>query len=766
MATTAGEQELSLLDCDREPIRTPGGIQPRGVLLGVDEHDLRIAFASENASTFFGLPADDLLGRLLSEVSRDPIGETARTLLADRATRPMRLGLVGRRPVDVFAHRSGAYVLVELEDVDEDEIAASDGSPGDVLETLGRFQDADSVHALLESAVSIIQDITGFDRVLAYRFEADGHGIVENERLTPGLAPLLGLHFPASDIPAQARALYREQWIRVIPDSSASAMALTGIEGAPPPDGIDLSRAVLRAVSPIHLAYLRNMGVRASMSISLIVNGSLWGLIVCHHYRGARLVSDRLRTACEVVGITASMSIATKAELAIAERRLELERIAAALLERVAGAASVPEGLLEEPALLLGICDATGAALRIGGVLARVGSVPDEEGIDRIQQAIADRLDASAEFATSQLAVEYPALSDLSEVASGVLAMNLSSDGTSAILWFRSEVVGTVTWAGEPQKLEQVGSDGTRSLGPRRSFDAWAEIVRDHSAPWDSAEIAAVTTLRATLGTFLLERAEQHALALESARRFDREHYIAQTLMQGLKPAPLPVTPGLDVRALYLPAGRGYGVSGDFFDVFPAGGGWFAVIGDVCGKGPPAAALTALARHSIRAVVAYDSEIAPSRVMSVLNETFMERAGGLFATVQIARITPAPGDRMQVALCSAGHPPALHRHGARVTPRSSRNILVAARRGLSYSDIEFELVPDDALILYTDGVTEAGRPNTLVGEQPLADAISDAGEGAASAAVLHAVERLVRAHEPGELRDDIAVLCLRAQGPG
>ena len=221
------------------------------------------------------------------------------------------------------------------------------------------------------------------------------------------------------------------------------------------------------------------------------------------------------------------------------------------------------------------------------------------------------------------------------------------------------------------------------------------------------------------------------------------------------------MAPGLDLAALYLPAGEGYGVSGDFFEVFPAAGGWFAVIGDVCGKGPEAAGLTALARHTLRAVVLHDPSVAPSRAVAVLNEAFMERAGGLFASVVVARVTPARDGMARVTLCSAGHPPPLHRSGSAVVSRMSRNVLVGARRGLAYRDIELELAPGDALLLYTDGVTEAGRPNALFGDRRLLDAVADAPAGADSAAIVSGIEHAVRAHQRGELRDDIAILCLR-----
>jgi chemotaxis family two-component system sensor kinase Cph1 len=751
----------ALLACDREPIRTPGGIQPRGALIVVDEDDLRVRYASDNLEGYLGGPARRLLGRCLPELSPDPIGALVHARLADRATgRPVRLTLATGRVVDLFAHRSGGRVVIELENVvDDGQTASFDAFQGDVLDTLERLQRAGDVQAVLEAAVSTVHELTGFDRVLAYRFEADGHGVVESERMTVGLSPFLGLHYPASDIPSQARALYREQWIRVIPDANLAAVDLLGLAGEPPATSIDLSAAVMRAVSPVHLQYLRNMQVHASLSISLVVEGELWGLIVCHDYRSPRVVPYGVRAACEIVGMTASMAIGTKDELAVVERRLGFERTSSLLLERVAGASTIAEGLLDDPELLLGVCGAAGVAVRIGGALRRAGSTPSEIDVDRILGAIRSQLDQGAIFATDQLGTSFPALADLSHDASGVLALNLSYDGGNAIVWFRPELVATVTWAGEPHKVVAVAPDGARWIGPRESFAEWVEIVRGQAQHWGSAEIDAVASMRSSLGSFLLERAEQLALALETTRLFDREHFIAQTLKESLLPAPLPETPELDVRATYIPAGEGYGVSGDFFEVFPADDAWFAVIGDVCGKGPRAAGLTALARHTIRAVVLQDPDATPSRVVSVLNEAFMDQAGGLFATVQVVRVSPKANGVARVALCSGGHPPALHRCGGAVHSRSSRNTVVGARRGLPFDDVEIDLEPGDALVMYTDGVTEAGRPNELYGDQRLVETVANAGVD--SAAIVGAVEDAVRAHQQGELRDDIAILCLR-----
>jgi chemotaxis family two-component system sensor kinase Cph1 len=259
------------------------------------------------------------------------------------------------------------------------------------------------------------------------------------------------------------------------------------------------------------------------MSISLVVEGELWGLIVCHDYGAPRLVPYATRAACEVVGRAASMAISTKAALVDAARSVGFERIGAALIEHVAGAPSIAEGLLDEPGLLLGVCGAAGVALRIGGALRLAGETPDETGVERIIGAISARMTSEVVYATEALGLEHPRLADLAGVASGVVLLRLTRDGANAIVWFRPELVRSVTWAGDPQKAVEVSPEGTRWLAPRRSFAVWTEIVRGRSESWGDAAIVAVTMLRAALGSFLFERAEQLArVNAELAAAVDR----------------------------------------------------------------------------------------------------------------------------------------------------------------------------------------------------------------------------------------------------
>jgi serine phosphatase RsbU (regulator of sigma subunit) len=310
--------------------------------------------------------------------------------------------------------------------------------------------------------------------------------------------------------------------------------------------------------------------------------------------------------------------------------------------------------------------------------------------------------------------------------------------------------VHTVAWAGDPRKPVADGPGGIAQIGPRRSFATWAETVRGRSLEWDSADVEAVAALRGWLTG-----------ALERRRLYDREHFVAEVIRESLQPAPIPETPGLDVAALYRPSGEGFGVSGDFYDVVAAADGWLVTIGDVTGKGPRAARLTALARHTIRAVLLRDPAIAPAALVALLNAAFADETDPLYATLQIVRITRIAGGGAAVVLCSAGHPPALHRHGASITERTSRGALIGTRTGLRYADVSFTLAPGDSLTLYTDGVTEAGRPGPMFGEDRLRRVVQQAEAGSARA-IVEAVGHALGEAQHGELRDDVAILSVRA----
>ena len=292
-----GDAMVDLTDCDREPIHIPGTIQPYGVLFVLAEPALTVTQVSENVGDHLPLRVEDILGRPLSTMI-DPasVAEVREALGEERwqEMNPLHISAHGRQ-FDGIVHRHEGAAILELEPNPNSESTHRDAPP------VPAGAAADSTRGtsaeLADVVVQQIRRVTGFERVMFYRFHEDGHGSVDAEAKEPALEPYLGLHYPASDIPAQARELYRKNWLRLIFDASAKPARVVPTLRVDTGGPLDLSFSVLRSVSPIHLEYMANMGVRASMSISLIVRDRLWGLISCLNHTSPRRVSHETRMA-------------------------------------------------------------------------------------------------------------------------------------------------------------------------------------------------------------------------------------------------------------------------------------------------------------------------------------------------------------------------------------------------------------------------------------------------------------------------------------
>jgi light-regulated signal transduction histidine kinase (bacteriophytochrome) len=334
---------------------------------------------------------------------------------------------------------------------------------------------------------------------------------------TDGVLPsYLNLRFPAADIPAQARELYKLSRIRLIPTADYTPAPvippLSPIDGQP----LDLGRAGLRSVSPVHLEYMRNMGTQSSMSISIVVEGRLWGL-VSGHSADARQVNAQVRSVCDHLGQVLSLQIEAREQALRTARSLALREVQTELLARVAAAPDYAAGLARSPEAWQDVGGGVGAALVSGGEVIAVGLAPDPDDI----RAIAERLwaDRRQEAAIESLAEEWPDLAPIADVASGVLAVSISQLHPNYLMWFRPEVVRTVEWAGEPQKARELGE----RLHPRKSFALWKEQVRLRALPWAWEEVDSVRAFRGAIQDFVLRRAEERAELTTKLAEINRE---------------------------------------------------------------------------------------------------------------------------------------------------------------------------------------------------------------------------------------------------
>ena len=510
-------------NCAREAIRIPGSIQPHGFMLVFDEADGRVVQASANVVDWLGLPVEELLGRRFDELLQD--SEVLHKHLAqldDGEHKPFHIGDVlfpcGARagqPTAMMVHRHDQVLIAEFEPAAEG--GAAEGGIYPLLRGfIGRLQEAESIEALCRFAVAELKRVTGFGRVKAYSFDAEGNGLVLAEEADSGYPRYLGLCFPASDIPQQARALYCANRIRVIEDANYQPSPLQPVDNPLTGQPLDLSFAALRSVSPVHLQYMRNMGTMASMSISIVVRGRLWGLISCHDEQ-PRTVGFQTRIACELMGSVLSLQIESREAHGQTQRLLGLRQHIVHMLSSMADRDSVAAGLLALPDTFLGFARASGAAIISAARCDLVGQTPPEAQVNALVHWLARR-DGEV-FHTDNIGRDITELPELARHIGGVLAVAISQIHSHYLLWFRPEQVRTVEWAGRPEK--SIGPGG--ALNPRSSFESWQETVKGYCTPWDPLEVEGVAELRTAVLGIVLRKAEELAQLAGELKRSNKE---------------------------------------------------------------------------------------------------------------------------------------------------------------------------------------------------------------------------------------------------
>ncbi|MGY1777145.1 SpoIIE family protein phosphatase [Geodermatophilus sp. SYSU D00804] len=668
----------ALARCAEEPIAVPGAIQPHGALLAVTEPDLAVVVASANAAAVLGTdPTGRTLADLLTPAELDRLRAALAADLAEAD--PLRVAPAGTE-LDLVLSRSGDLLVTEWEPV------AGAGQAGAAWHrrlptVLQRLSAPTSLEGLTAVLAREVRALTGFDRVMVYRFDAEWNGEVVAEDRRADLEPFLGLHYPAGDIPAQARALYATNWMRLIPDATYTPVPLEPplVPGTGRP--LDLSGAVLRSVSPVHLEYLANMGVTASMSVSLIDRGKLWGLVACHGYSGAHRPSYADRTAAEFLGRTASLLLHTTVEAGERDRVVAVAQREAELVAAIGRTPRTPAAALVDGDLTaLDLLPAAGAAIRLDGRLHLLGRTPPADRVAAVVPAV-----LRAGGATDRLTLALPGFDDLADDASGVLAVEVGGGRGDFLAWFRPETPREVSWGGDPHTSKV--TDGR--LSPRRSFARWTETVRGTARPWREHEVAAARALAGHLGEARLARAGED----------DR---LSAALQRTLLLEELPKVPGVALGARYRPSEADV-VGGDWYDLVPLPSGRLAVVlGDVAGHGLTAASVTAQLRHALRAALLRDE--GPAAALAELNRLVAALLPGEMATALVVQLDPAGG---ALALANAGHLPAVHAHdGAARLVTDGRGPALGLLDDADFPEVELRLDPGDRLLLYSDGLVE------------------------------------------------------------
>ncbi len=491
-----------LTTCDRESLHIPGSIQPHGVLLVVDRHGLAVEQVAGDTLSLLGCSSDEILKHSVCELFEPEIEAFVRSQLstATLLLAPIiRLGIASRRStqrLDLTLHAAGQTSLFELERAHRTATVA--GEPIAQLKTLvAAVQATASVDECCVAAARAMRAATGFDRAMVYRFLPDGSGMVAAEDATNGLESFIGLHYPASDIPKQVRELYRRNWLRTIPDIEYVPRPLVPEKNPRTGQPIDMSQCALRSVPPIQLEYLRNMGVCATLSASIVCRDQLWGMLVLHHY-SPRYPSAALRIVCETFARILSPQIEAKLKVETAFLLSDTRRIREDLVARLNGVSDIGAALASWD--LLSYVGATGAVVCLDGRLHFVGETPTPaevlalvEWINGLHQPL---------FATQHLARAYPTAAQYAAIASGVLAVGLSREPRDYVLWFRREIGRTVRWAGGP-----------------------LEVTKMQAVPWSEVDLEAAEALRVLLLESILRAADlvRRERAIEATRAMAEE---------------------------------------------------------------------------------------------------------------------------------------------------------------------------------------------------------------------------------------------------
>jgi two-component system, chemotaxis family, sensor kinase Cph1 len=504
---------VDLTNCDREPIHIPGRVQSHGFLVAADRDSHIISYISENISDFIdkapqtrlGRPVDDLLADL--SVSDFPLG-FAHILALVHANKGGEIGnpfflKLNNEAFTLIINRAGGEQIMEFEPELPDhniDLHAMISRP------LSRILAGKNLQALLQYAVEEIKNVIQYDRVMIYKFGEDGHGEVVSEAKNEALDPLLGLHYPASDIPKQARALYKLNLTRIIADVNKQTSSILTFK--PAEASLDLTHSELRAVSPIHIQYLKNMGVASSFSISLIVNKELWGLIACHNYT-PRFINYKLRDASKIIGQVVSSALEFRQEEEVTQASAAFQQVADAMVGYIEKEDDITAALTGHDSTIRDIIAASGAVLVFDRKTTRIGITPENSQIDELVQWVIGEMPDALYISNRFPEVFLPAR-NYSNIASGIIACMLSRELGEIIIWFRPEKIEKVTWAGNPAKpVEEKLPGDLLTISPRKSFEKWTEIVKNTSEQWSKADIANVIKVREQIISAINRKANQ-----------------------------------------------------------------------------------------------------------------------------------------------------------------------------------------------------------------------------------------------------------------
>ncbi|HTI10329.1 MAG TPA: ATP-binding protein [Puia sp.] len=489
--------KVSLSNCDREPIHIPGKIQSHGFMLALDQNGI-IRFFSDNITSFIPDLEGTLLGKTIEGVERffenaPHLNMLEHLLYLGRLNgyeqiNPYPVNISGKKYYLIISRTAGFELL-------EFELDTSAGEK-DIQKMIGKSVSqmlADkSLQNLLNNTVVQVKHIIDYDRVMIYRFAEDGHGEVVAEAKNDGLESWMFLHYPASDIPKQARELYKLNLTRLIADVNATSSNISAEASQTEP--LDLTWSQLRAVSPIHIQYLINMGVASSFSISLIYKNQLWGLVACHNYT-PKFINYKSRESAKLIGQVLSSALEFRQEEEIQLLNDRFKDHLDLLGKYLQTNDNLSEALMGEAVNILTLTHATGAALVYERQVFRIGITPEEVEIRRLVEWTSENINDPL-YSSTNISAVYPDACTYQKMATGVLILELTKELKEYIFWFKPEQVQTVKWAGNPNKPVELNDHGLLQISPRHSFQVWSEQVKGLSEQWGSEELQSARRLK------------------------------------------------------------------------------------------------------------------------------------------------------------------------------------------------------------------------------------------------------------------------------
>lgn len=529
---------IDLTNCEQEPIHIPGKIQSHGFFIGVNQ-EYMITYCSDNISEF--LPAEPvmLLGKSLSVLDRfvkklhsdEFLIQLIKLSQTDQGFEPFNPYplKIGGNLFNVILSTSGSNYLLDF----EPEISSLESDIRRIIgSSLSEMLADTNLSRLLCNAAEQIKRIIGYDRVMIYKFHEDGHGEVVSEVKEESLEPFLGLHYPASDIPKQARELYKVNLTRLIADVTVEPAALLAYGDSEA--ALDLTSSSLRAVSPVHIQYLKNMGVASSFSLSLLHQNELWGLVACHNYT-PRFINYKEREAAKLIGQVLSSALSFRVLEELKNKSGKFSAAVDALNKQLLREETITDALLSHETSMLDAVESTGAVLIFEGQIYPLGQTPPIKFIKELAVWLDDQTEDLL-YQTGCLSAVFPPALPYANIASGMLSSRLSKELNEYLIWFRPEVISTVKWAGDPNKPVELNAYGTFEISPRKSFDTWMQTVVHTAENWKNEDIESAKQLKEEISFAISRKALELRLINEKLKvAYDELDAFSYTISHDLK---------------------------------------------------------------------------------------------------------------------------------------------------------------------------------------------------------------------------------------